>query len=113
MPPFFDRVQLHDALQNQAIPVLDALVANDNRSFRRFERDDPPSYASSTESEEFNDDFLAPPPRPPCGELPEELKAVMEQPIDGDEMKHIAFDMGSIQTPSVYITQKRRERKAG
>lgn len=80
MPIFFDRVQLHDALQNQAIPVLEALEANDNlhnRSLRRFERDDPPPYASSTESEEFNDGSLAPPPR---GELPEELKAIMEQP---------------------------------
>jgi hypothetical protein len=79
MPPFFDRVQLHDALQNQAIPVLEALVANDNlhhRSFKRFERDDPLPYALSTESEEFNDDFLAPPP--PRNELLDELKAIME-----------------------------------
>jgi hypothetical protein len=111
MPPFFDRVQLHDALQNQAIPVLEALVANDNlhnRSFRRFERDDPPPYASSTESEEFNDDFLAPPP--PRGELPEELKAIMEQPINDDEMKNIAFDMGPILDPvDFYHTEAKRE----
>lgn len=45
MPPFFDRVQLHDALQNKAMPVLEALAENDNvhdRSLRRFERDEPP-----------------------------------------------------------------------
>jgi hypothetical protein len=111
MPPFFDRVQLHDAQQNQAIPVLETLVANDNlhnRSFRRFERDDPLPYASSTESEEFSDDLIPPPP--PCGELAEELKAIMEQQINDDEMKHIAFDMGSILDPvDFYHTKAKRE----
>ncbi|KAF1952625.1 hypothetical protein CC80DRAFT_527691 [Byssothecium circinans] len=111
MPPFFDRVQLHDALQNQAIPVLEALAANDNlhnRSLRRFERDDPPPYASSTESEEFDNDFLAPPP--PRGELPEELKAIMEQPISDEEMKHIAFELGSDIAPvDLYHTEAKRE----
>ncbi|CZR50564.1 uncharacterized protein PAC_00438 [Phialocephala subalpina] len=111
MAPFFDRVLLHDALQNQAVPVLEALAANDNlrnRSLRRFERDDPPPYASSTESEEFNDDFVAPPL--PRGELPEELKTIMEQPITDDEMKHIAYEMRSILDPvDFYHIEAKRE----
>ncbi|KAI9786412.1 MAG: hypothetical protein M1839_006872 [Geoglossum umbratile] len=114
MPPFFDRVQLDDAMRNQAIPVLEALAANDNlrnRSYRRFERDDPPPYVSSTESEEFSDDSLAPPP-PRRSELPEELKAIMEQPINDDEMKHISFNLGSILDPiDLYHTEAEREER--
>ncbi|KAK3382007.1 hypothetical protein B0H63DRAFT_217895 [Podospora didyma] len=61
MPPFFDRVHLHQAVSNQAVPVLEAIAVNDNlRSLRRFERDDPPPYVSSTESEELDDADLIP-----------------------------------------------------
>lgn len=81
------------------MPMLDALAANEelrSRSLRRFERDDPPPYASSTESEVFSDDYLEP---PPPRELPEELIALMEQPITDEERKHIAFDLGDILNP--------------
>jgi hypothetical protein len=85
MPPFLDRVQLDHALQYQALPHLEALAANDslrNRSLRRFERDDPPPYVESTESEELDDA-----PLPPLdGKLPQDLLAVMEPPLSTDEL---------------------------
>lgn len=103
MPPFFDRVQIHEALQDQAIPALEALAANDNvqdRLLQRFERDEPPPYTSSTESKEFDDTLLALPQS--RGELPEELKIIMKQPITEEELKAIvfAFDLRSILHPS-------------
>ena len=89
-PPFVDRVQLHQAVSNQAIPALEAIAINDNlRSLRRFERDDPPPYVSSTEPEELDDADLFPPPqgRP----MPGELKAIMERPIDDEEVHRISY----------------------
>jgi hypothetical protein len=55
---FLDRIQLDQALQLQAQPVLEALAADDNlRSgfFRRFESDDPPPYEESTDEEGVDD----------------------------------------------------------
>lgn len=116
MPPFFERAQLDEALQNQVIPLLEALAKNDNlhnRSLRRFERDDPPPYVSSTESEEFDDDFFAPlSPIPLNGELPEEVKAIMEQPISDDELKRITFGMRPILEPvDFYLIEAKREER--
>jgi hypothetical protein len=66
---FLDRVQLDQALQLQAQPVLEALAADDNlRSgfLRRFESDDPPPYEESTNEEGIDDA----PPLPFHGALP-------------------------------------------
>ncbi|KAF2241451.1 hypothetical protein BU26DRAFT_525276 [Trematosphaeria pertusa] len=109
MPPFFDRVQLHQAVSSQAVPALEAMAANDNlRSLLRFERDDPPPYVSSTESEELDDADLNPPPR--GRPMPEELKAVMERPIDDDELDRISSILRSIVYPDdFYYTEAMRE----
>ncbi|KAI1289079.1 hypothetical protein F5Y03DRAFT_378428 [Xylaria venustula] len=109
MPPFFDRVQLHQAVTSQAIPMLEAIAANDNlRSLRRFERDDPPPYTSSTESEEPEDADLIPQPR--GGPMPEELKATIERPFDDVELDDIAFSLESIVYPDhFYYTEAKRE----
>ena len=113
MPPFFDPFLPHDALPNQAIPALDALVKNDNqdnRSFGSFERGDPPSYAWLTEPIEFSDGFLWPPSPLQWAVLPEELKAIMEKPMNDDEMKDIALDVRSILVPvNFYRTEAKRE----
>ncbi|KAI1077215.1 hypothetical protein F5B20DRAFT_593026 [Whalleya microplaca] len=89
MPPFIDNVHLQQVVSSQAIPALEAIAANDNlRSFRRFERDDPPPYVSSTESEDLEHaDFIVPQGGP---QIPEELQAIMERPIDDNEIKHIS-----------------------
>ncbi|PNY23162.1 Uncharacterized protein TCAP_06898 [Tolypocladium capitatum] len=112
MPPFFDSAQIRDALRNQAMPAIEALAANEhlrNRAVSRFDRDGPPPYASSTESEELGDDLFAPQP----GDhhpLPEELRAIIEQPIDDDERSSIAFFWKSITEPSkLYYTEAKRE----
>lgn len=92
MPPFFDHVQLHQALSSQAVPVLEAMATNDNlRSLHRFERDDPPPYASSTESEMLDEAELIIRPPGVC-QLPQDLQAVMEPPINDDE-RHLIADM--------------------
>ena len=109
MPPFFDRVHIHQAVSSQAIPVLEAIAVNDNlRSLYRFERDDPPPYVSSTESEELDDADLIPPPqgRP----MPEELKAIMERHIDDNELNRISCFMHSIVRPDdLYYSEAKRE----
>jgi hypothetical protein len=109
MPPFFDRVHLYQAVSNQAVPALEAIAVNDNlRSLHRFERDDPPPYVSSTESEELDDADLIPPPR--GRSMPEELIAIMERPIDNDELDSISAFMRSIVRPDYfYYTEAKRE----
>lgn len=109
MPPFFDHVQLHRAVDSQAVPVLEAMAANDNlRSLRRFERDDPPPYASSTESEEFDEMHLFPPPR--GGSLAEELQAILEPPLNDQELDMIAYTLGkSVHPAKPYHTEAKYE----
>ncbi|KAF2245242.1 hypothetical protein BU26DRAFT_433513, partial [Trematosphaeria pertusa] len=96
-----------------AIPILKALAANDNLRnylFRRFKRDDPPLYALSTKLEEFNNNSLTPLLPLLRGELLEELKAIIEQLISDDKIKHIAFNIGSIIDPvDFYYTEAKRE----
>jgi hypothetical protein len=109
--PFFDHAQIRDALDNQAIPTPVALAENEkhrNRSLgRRFERDNPPPYASSTESESEFDSFFAP-PRP--RDMSEELKSIMEKEISDDELNSIAYDMRTWSDPvSFYLTEAKLE----
>ncbi|KAI3326973.1 hypothetical protein HD806DRAFT_520008 [Xylariaceae sp. AK1471] len=108
MPPFFDRVQAYQAVNRQAIPALEAIAANDNlRSLRRFERDDPPPYVSSTESEEIDDDELIRPFRRP---MPDDLKAIMEHPINDNELNQISGYMYDIVYPDdFYYKEAMRE----
>ncbi|KAL2256548.1 hypothetical protein VTK26DRAFT_1498 [Humicola hyalothermophila] len=114
MPPFFDQVQIYDAIQNQANPILEALAANDHlrdRSLRRFDRDDPPPYESSTESEDVDNYFVAQPLHSQGDELPEELTAIMEQPITDDEMDMVVLSVSRILCPiHFYHTQVEFER---
>ncbi|EFY85259.1 hypothetical protein MAC_08719 [Metarhizium acridum CQMa 102] len=91
MPSFLDPVHFNQAMSNQAMPVLQAIASNEHlRHLRRFERDDPPPYVSSTESSDHEADFMVP---PRCRQIPEELQAVMERPIDDYEAKLIASSL--------------------
>lgn len=109
MPPFVDQFHLHQAVHNQAVPALEAIAANDNlRSLSRFERDDPPPYVSSTESGELDDADLIPLPR--RGPMPEELKALMDQPLSEFELNSIATTLDQISLPDeFYYTEAHRE----
>ena len=109
MPPFFDQVHLHEAVSGQAVPVLEAIAANDNlRSLRRFERDDPPPYVSSTESSEHGDaDFTM---APWSLQLPEDLQAIMKRPLDDDEVEHLSFLLERVVYPDdFYYSEAMRE----
>jgi len=121
MPRFLDFVQFDNALHNQAFPLLDALAANDNlrdRSLTRFERDDPPPYAESTESEELEDGPLPPlrrelleelddAPLPPLyRKLPEELQSIMDQPICSSELEGYGLEK-TLQPGNVYHKEAR------
>ncbi|KAI1347199.1 hypothetical protein F5Y01DRAFT_307762 [Xylaria sp. FL0043] len=109
MPPFVDRFQLQQAVSSQAVPALEAIAANDNlRSLRRFERDEPPPYASSTESEELDDVDIFPPPQ--GGPMPEELKAIMERPLTNDELHFITLHLEPFVYPDkIYYREAKRE----
>lgn len=100
MPPFIDHVQFLEAVSNQAVPHLEAIAANNNlRSLRRFERDDPPPYESSTDSE-YDYVDLHPPPR--GGPIPEELIAIMEAPLSDDEIGWISTGIAGIVDPDYF-----------
>ena len=99
MPPFLDCVHLHQAMTGQAVPVLEAIAANDNlRLLRRFERDEPPPCVSSTESEELDDIDLI--PRPLGQPMPDELKAIMDAPLDDFELKTASYYLGPMALPN-------------
>ena len=131
MPPFLDHTHLFAAIQEHASPMIAALAANDrlrDHSLRRFERDDPPPYTSSTESEGFDhDDFFAQQqqqhqPRGVAGvqgnlqdeprELPEELQAIMECPITDQEAETLARSLARLLRPrNVYWAQSMHEER--
>lgn len=99
-------------MSSQAIPILEAIAVNDNVcSLHRFERDDPPPYRSSTESAELDDEILNPPRfgRP----MPDELKAIMERPIDDKEINGISFRLESIVIPTTSTSHKRNANGTG
>ena len=86
MPLLFDPILAQTALQDQAVPILEALTGNSNlrnRGLRRFERDDPPPYTSSTESEEV--DYVL----PQSGPLPRSMIEVMTPPLSNDELEDL------------------------
>ena len=91
------------------MPLLEAMATNDNlRSLRRFERDDPPPYVSSTESERFDESDPTPSSR--GGPMPEELKAIIERPIDDDEISAISCSFHDIIRPyHFYHSEAHRE----
>ncbi|OAQ61560.1 hypothetical protein VFPPC_09383 [Pochonia chlamydosporia 170] len=112
MPRFFDDQQMHDALRNQAIPTLASLAANPglhDRSLRRFERDDPPPYASSTDSGDLD---YPPVQLPPYDKIPDHLAAIIERPLDDREQKSIAWQLRECIYPrDSYLTEARVEER--
>ncbi|KJZ74045.1 hypothetical protein HIM_06494 [Hirsutella minnesotensis 3608] len=111
MPRFFDSAQIHHALRNQAMPIIDALSANQklrDRALSRFERDDPPPYASSTESEDPSPDYHEEPKDDEP--LPDDVRAVIDLPLTDKELSGIAFELRGIGSPiQVYYNECQAE----
>lgn len=101
--PFIDGVHLHQAVTSRAVPLLEAIAANDNlRSLRRFEREDPPPYESSTESEDFD--------VPEPGPMPQDFEALMDRPISEEELQRMSLRMSKIIYPrEVYRNEAHSE----
>ena len=97
MPPLHP-IHIDSALRYQAMPILEHLAANEdarNRALDRLERDEPPPYVSSTESEEFEDR-----PRKPLPDtLPEELQESLDRPFDERKQHWIAHEVASSLDP--------------
>jgi hypothetical protein len=98
MPRYFDASQLQKAITAQAMPALGVLAADPSRldrsRNRRFERDDPPPYMSSSESESeeaLHHPVLA---RPQEGVL-EDFAELLSQPLSKEESDELVTSLNS------------------
>ncbi|KAI0015370.1 hypothetical protein F4780DRAFT_88171 [Xylariomycetidae sp. FL0641] len=109
MPPVPD---LRQALDLEAYPKLQAIADNEDvrtRSLRRFERDHPPRYVSSSTSPDPEEIILSvlPPRRRP---VPEELQAIMDPPLTEHEIQMAAFHLSNVLLPEeIYYRDLKRE----
>ena len=106
------RHQFEAALRNYIIPVLEAYAENDylrNRALRRFERDEPPRYVSSTPSPVPDVRGCLTPVE--VGPLPDDLRAIMDRPIEDIEFNRITYNQLELALPRkfYYIEVKREE----
>ena len=113
MPPFLCQTDFEIALLNEGIPVLEQLAANDHlhdRVLNRFNHDDPPPpYASSTESEEFEDGF---PMSRWDDRLPEEATVAMDPPLTHKEIQSMSHRLSKITSPAfVYRKEAAYQRR--
>ncbi|KAK4032851.1 hypothetical protein C8A01DRAFT_40701 [Parachaetomium inaequale] len=94
MPPFFDEAQIHNALRNEALPELARLADNEglrDRAVRRFDRDEPPPYVSSTEDD---DEFGYEPPLGfEGGAVLDEFADLITPPLNDAERDSVATDL--------------------
>lgn len=91
MAPFFDEQHIHDALQVEALPALERVAANPNvrdRTLRRFDRDEPPPYESSTESE--SEDPFHRAWALGSGSVLQKFESLMDAPLDENEQLAVA-----------------------
>ncbi|KAG7287132.1 hypothetical protein NEMBOFW57_006637 [Staphylotrichum longicolle] len=115
MPPFLDRAQLQNAIAGRALPALEQLAANPNRLDRsldnRFERDDPPPYASSSEPE-CEEALFHPALAHPEKAVLEEFKEVIQIPLSDCESSRLVGTLNAIDlyAPGArYRNESRRE----
>jgi hypothetical protein len=111
MSPFFDEAQIHNALRNEALPELERLADNErlrDRAVRRFDRDEPPPYVSSTEDE---DEFGSGPPLGfEGGALLDEFADLITPPLTDAERDWVATDLSY--TRKTYIPGERYHKEA-
>ncbi len=87
MPPLFDDMQIANALRTEALPALERLAGNsflrDRALERRFDRDEPPPYVSSTEDD--YEDMADLVPGPVDSAALDELASLLDKPLDDDQ----------------------------
>lgn len=108
--PSWDYVaHLYRTVVDDVIPRLQAMAENENlRSLRRFERDEPPEYASSTDDEYL--DIHVIPPSPPTPLQPQELKALLDRPFSQQELRSVSSLIRTLARPDhVYHDEVYRE----
>jgi hypothetical protein len=115
--PFFDIQQINNALRNEAIPALERLAENPRLlDGARFERDDLPSYRSSTQSWEPGEEGLwaATAPQNYDDGTVSRFRALVAQPLTKKEQETVANRMAmssKIYTPGArYQAEARAER---
>ena len=84
-PRLFDDYQIANAMRNEAVPALERFAENASsrdRDLRRFDRDEPPPYVSSTEDE--YDDYDDVPPL-------DEVTRILDEPLDNDDLDMVAY----------------------
>ncbi len=101
----FDDWQIANAMQNEVVPALERFAENEalrDRALRRFERDEPPRYVSSTEEDDDYDD-----------EIPslDELTQVLDEPLSDRDLDTVAIRMERHYQPGVrYEVEAAQER---
>ena len=91
MPPLlYDSMHIDRALRGEALPALERLAESSSlrdRALRRFDRDEPPPYVSSTEEE---DDMPHPVLGPIDSAMSDELNRLLDAPLNDDELDGVA-----------------------
>ncbi|KAK4214524.1 hypothetical protein QBC37DRAFT_440091 [Rhypophila decipiens] len=115
MPQSFGLSQLQNAITTRALPTLEQLATNpnrlDNSLNHRFERDDPPPYASSSESE--SEEALHHPVLARAQEVVlEQFRDLLCKPLNDNEIRSLVstLDGIGIYTPGGrYIVEVKQE----
>ncbi|KAI0118160.1 hypothetical protein GGR51DRAFT_498329 [Nemania sp. FL0031] len=115
MPPFFGLSQLQTAMTARAVPTLEQLAANPNHLNsslnNRFERDDPPPYVSSSESE--GEEALHHPILALSREAAlEKFKDLLSKPLNDNETQSLmeTLDRIGVYSPGErYLLEAKRE----
>lgn len=115
MPPFSGLSQLRNAIQGQALPILEQLASSQDRLEeslnKRFERDEPPPYVSSSEDEE--EEALRHPVLALSHEATiERFRDLVSKPLNDVEIEGVVYDLCfyNPSTPGVrYNIEARRE----
>lgn len=118
MPPLFDEVQIHNALQNEALPALERLAGNSrfrDATLRRFDRDEPPPYQSSTDDDDSEYVLLHPALGINGDTVLDDFKDLMDPPLQDNEQSEVAtslFHTARVYDPGVrYRAEVRTEER--
>ncbi|KAJ8129052.1 hypothetical protein O1611_g4580 [Lasiodiplodia mahajangana] len=87
MSPLFNRVRPHQPVAGQLFPVFEAIATK--KSLQRLHHDGCLPYVLPTESDVPSDDISVPEP-PDGGAISEDIQAIIERPLDDDELEIIS-----------------------
>lgn len=107
-------MQIANALRSEALPALEHLTGNSGHTLRRFDRDEPPPYVSSTEDED--EDMYHPALGPVDSAMSDELNRLLDKPLNDDqrhssarrlESQSRAYDPGARYDKEVKLERER------